>query len=68
MGKVNKHNGCLFMREVAALLGISYLTLYRATVSGTCPIPFFKTPGGRRRFRKADVEKYLKKEGRNANA
>ena len=46
-------------KEAAKYLGISTSTIYRMEKQGL--ISSTKTPGGQRRFRKKDIEKYLRK-------
>lgn len=46
--------------EVADLFRVSAVTVGKWADDGL--LPHFKTPGGRRRFRRADVEAFLKTE------
>lgn len=44
--------------DVAAVFGVDVTTVARWADDGR--LPHFKTPGGRRRFRREDVEAFLK--------
>lgn len=44
--------------QVARLFGVSVTTVASWADEGL--IPHFKTPGGQRRFRRADVERFIK--------
>lgn len=46
------------LSEAADYLGVHFSTLRRWTDMGK--VPCFKTPGGRRRFRRSDLENYLR--------
>lgn len=45
-------------REVAHLAGVSPMTVTRWARTGRLPVAF-NTPGGRRKFRRSDVERIL---------
>lgn len=47
----------LTTRQVAEQLGISDEAVYRAVKTGQ--IPCIRTPGGHRRFRPKDIDRYL---------
>lgn len=59
MGQEPKNSPAEWMRlsEAADYLGVHFTTLRRWTDDGK--LPCFKTPGGRRRFRKNDLDDYL---------
>ena len=46
------------IKEAAEFLNLSISTIRRKTDSGD--LPYYKTPGGHRRFKKEDLEHYIK--------
>lgn len=48
-------------REAAEILGVHHTTLKRWADAGL--IPHIRTPGGWRRFRRADVEEFIQEHG-----
>lgn len=47
--------------DVAAIFGVSAVTVGAWADQGL--LPHFRTPGGQRRFRRSDVDAYIKKQG-----
>ncbi len=50
--------------QVADLFGVSVVTVAAWSDAGL--LPHFRTPGGQRRFRKGDVERFLEVHGTDA--
>jgi excisionase family DNA binding protein len=57
-------SGWLSLTEASKLLGVHYTTLRRWADAGS--IPCFRTPGGHRRFRAADLNAWLEGKGTTA--
>lgn len=48
------------LKEVAARLGMSEIWLRKLVQRGQCPIPYIRLSERKRRFKKVDVENYIK--------
>lgn len=53
-------NEVMSLKEVAARLGMSEIWLRKLMQRGQCPVPYMRLSERKRRFKKVDVENYIK--------